>query len=167
MNAPSLRPRLAVRVRGAPLAGMAARETDPGPEGRPAVRDLLGQSAEAACERFGRPVVDRWTGGDRWLRFEGPDWSLRARARPRGSGGAARIRSWTVAFSKGFDTLGAALRALGLGDAAPGPETGELRLPLRDGAGRLHSLTASRRGARIHSVSAFDEPPDWEDPTAG
>ena len=141
---------------------MSAAETDTGQEPLLDLRDFLRASAEAAFERFGRPAVDRWVDGDRWLRFEGPGWSLRARARPLRKGGNARIRSWTVAFEDGFEGLGVALPALGLGSGSPPPAAGELRLPLRDGAGRLHSLTASERAGRIHAVSAFDEPPDWE-----
>ena len=127
----------------------------------PDLRDLVGTSAAAAIERLGRPTADRRVGPDRWLRFEGRGWSLRARARPRRPGGDARVRSWTVACESGFDTLADALRALGLADAASPPVPGELRLPLRDRDGRLHSLTAAERAGRIHAVSAFDEPPDW------
>ena len=125
------------------------------------LRDLLGAFADTARARFGPPAVDRRVGRDRWLRFEGAGWSLRVRARPRRTEEGARIRSWTVACERGFDTLGDALRAFSLDRAAPTPEGAELRLPLRDTAGRVHSLTASRRGGRIHAVSAFDEPPEW------
>ena len=126
------------------------------------VRDLLGARAEAALERFGQPVADRRAGRDRWLVFEGPGGSLRLRARPRRPGASARIRSWTATFRHGFDTLADALRALGLEEPAPPP--GVLRLPLRDAAGRVHSLTASTRDGRVRSVSGFDEPPEWDTP---
>lgn len=141
---------------------MSGTGTESGREPLLDLQDLLGASAEAAFERFGRPAADRRVGGDRWLRFEGPGWSLRARARPLRAGEDARIRSWTIAFEDGFEALAAALSALGLGGGFPDPAEGELRLPLRDGAGRLHSLTAAEREGRIRAVSAFDEPPDWE-----
>ena len=141
---------------------MAGGQTDAGREPLLDLRDFLGASTASAFERFGRPAVDRWSGGDRWLRFEGPGWSLRARARPLRTGEGARIRSWTFAFEEGFDALVAALHALGLAGGVPDLPEGELRLPLRDSAGRLHSLTASERDGRIHAVSAFDEAPDWE-----
>lgn len=126
------------------------------------LRDLLGATAEAAIARFGLPAADRRAGGDRWLVFRNSAWSLRLRARPRRAGGPARVRSWTVAWPAGFDTLGDALRAIGLPGSSTVPDSGALRLPLPDGAGRLHSLTASRREGRIRSISGFDEPPDWE-----
>ncbi|WP_420446981.1 hypothetical protein [Candidatus Palauibacter sp.] len=131
----------------------------------PDVRGLLGAPLEIAFERYGRAGADRVAGLDRWLRFEGPGWSLRLRARPGGDGGPARVRSWTAAFARGFDTMADAQRALGL----PTPKrpaataaSGDLRRPLRDEAGRVHSLTAVLRAGRIRSVSGFDEPPDWE-----
>lgn len=128
----------------------------------PDLRDLIGASAAVAIERLGHPTADRRVGPDRWLRFEGRGWSLRARARPRRPGGDARVRSWTVACERGFDTLADALRALGLADAARSAAPGELRLPLSDRGGGPHSLTAAERAGRIHAVSAFDEPPEWE-----
>ena len=67
-----------------------------------------------------------------------------------------------MACERGFDTLADALRALGLADATRSAAPGELRLPLSDRGGRPHSLTAAERAGRIHAVSAFDEPPDWE-----
>ena len=110
-------------------------------------------------------MADRMAGADRWLRFEGPDWSLRLRARCHRDGGPTRVRSWTAAFAQGFDTVAEALRALGLitsGSPAATAAIEDLRQPLRDEAGRVHSLTASVRDLRIRAVSGFDEPPDWE-----
>lgn len=127
----------------------------------PCVRDLLGQSVDAAFERYGRAAADRWAGEDRWLRFEAPHWTLRLRARPERVGGPALVRSWTAAFAGGFDTVPEALRALGLPPPEPSAGTEDLRRPLRDGAGRVHSLTLSVRQGRIRAASGFDEPPDW------
>ncbi|MDE2719933.1 hypothetical protein [Candidatus Palauibacter polyketidifaciens] len=128
----------------------------------PCVRDLLGQSVDAAFERYGRPETDRRAGEDRWLRFEAPNWTLRLRARPSGVGGPELVRSWTAAFAEGFDTVPEALRALGLPPAEPSAGTEDTRLPLRDGAGRVHSLTLSVRRGRIRAATGFDEPPDWD-----
>ncbi|WP_419163183.1 hypothetical protein [Candidatus Palauibacter sp.] len=130
------------------------------------MRDLIGEPADTASERFGRAIADRRVGEDRWLRFEGSDWSVRLRARSERPGAPARIRSWTVAFLHGFDTVEGAMRAAGLPPPASraGAGAGPLRLPLSDGAGRLHSLTASLRDGRIRSISGFDERPDWCDP---
>ncbi len=128
----------------------------------PCVRDLLGQSVDAAFERYGRPETDRRAGEDRWLRFEAPDWTLRLRARPGGAGGPALVRSWTAAFAEGFDTVPEALRALGLPPAEPSAGTEDTRRPLCDGAGRVHSLTLSVRRGRIRAATGFDEPPDWD-----
>ena len=132
------------------------------PETAPHVRDLLGQPVDAAFERFGRAAADRRSGEDRWLRFEASSWTLRLRARPNRVGGPALIRSWTAAFAAGFPTVPAALRALGLPSPEPSAGTEDLRLPLRDGAGRLHSLTLSTRHGRIRAATGFDEPPDWD-----
>lgn len=118
----------------------------------------------SALERFGAAAADRRAGADRWLRFEGPGWSMRLRARPRREGGAALIRSWTVAFAHGFETVAGAMRALGLPVPDLPTETvppGDLRQPLRDEAGRVHSLTAAVKAGRVRAVSGFDEPPDW------
>lgn len=131
----------------------------------PDVRGLLGAPAEAAFKRYGRAGADRRAGLDRWLRFEGPGWSLRLRARAGDDGGPARVRSWTAAFARGFDTMAEAQRALGLPTPERPPATaavGDLRQPLRDEAGRVHSLTAILGDGRIRAVSGFDEPPDWE-----
>lgn len=57
-----------------------------------------------------------------------------------------------------------ARRALGLPRAEPPAATaaaGDLRQPLHDEAGRVHSMTAALRAGRIRAVSGFDEPPDW------
>lgn len=128
----------------------------------PCVRDLLGQSVDAAFERYGRPETDRRAGEDRWLRFEAPSWTLRLRARPDRVGGPALVRSWTAAFADGFDTVTEALRALGLPSPEPSVGTADIRRPLRDGAGRVHSLTLSARRGRIRAATGFDEPPDWD-----
>ncbi len=127
----------------------------------PCVRDLLGQPVHAAFERYGRAAADRRSGDDRWLRFEAPDWTLRLRARPDRVGGPALVRSWTAAFAEGFETVPEALRALGLPRPEPSVGTDDIRRPLRDGAGRVHSLTLSVRRGRIHAATGFDEPPDW------
>ncbi|MYL07205.1 MAG: hypothetical protein F4012_10490 [Gemmatimonadales bacterium] len=127
----------------------------------PCVRDLLGQSVDAAFERYGCPAADRWSGDDRWLRFEAPNWTLRLRARPSGVGGPELVRSWTAAFAEGFDTVPEALRALGLPPAEPSAGSEDTRRPLRDGAGSVHSLTLSVRHGRIRAATGFDEPPDW------
>ena len=127
----------------------------------PQVRDLLGQPGDAAFERYGRAAADRRVGEDRWLRFEGSNWTLRLRARPGRIGGPALVRSWTAAFAEGFDTVREAWRALGLPPPEPAAGTAETRWPLRDGAGRVHSLTLSVRHGRIRAVTGFDEPPDW------
>lgn len=127
----------------------------------PDVGDLLGQSVDAAFERFGRAAADRRSGDDRWLRFEALDWTLRLRARPDRGGGPALVRSWTATFAEGFATVTEALRALGLPPPEPTAGTDDLRRPLRDGAGRVHSLTLSMRHGRIRAVTGFDEPPDW------
>lgn len=132
------------------------------PETAPHVRDLLGQPVDAAFERFGRAAADRRSGEDRWVRFEAPNWTLRLRARPNRVGGPALIRSWTTAFAEGFPTVPEALRALGLPSPEPSPRTEDVRLPLRDGAGRVHSLTLSARHDRIRAATGFDEPPDWD-----
>ena len=128
----------------------------------PCVRDLLGQSIDAAFERYGRPETDRRAGEDRWLRFEAPNWTLRLRARPDRVGGPALVRSWTAAFAEGFDAVPEALRALGLPPAEPPAGTEDIRRPLRDGAGRVHSLTLSVRRGRVRAATGFDEPPDWD-----
>ena len=127
----------------------------------PCVRDLLGQPVDAAFERYGRVAADRRAGADRWLRFEAPNWTLRLRARPDRIGGPALVRSWTAAFAGGFDTVPEALRALGLPPPEPSAGTEDIRRPLRDSAGRAHSLTLSVRHGRIRAASGFDEPPDW------
>ena len=130
----------------------------------PCVRDLLGQPVAAAIERYGRVAADRRAGEDRWLRFEVPNWTLRLRARPDRIGGPALVRSWTAAFAGGFDTVPEALRALGLTPPEPLEPSGgtdDIRRPLRDSAGRVHSLTLSVRHGRIRAASGFDEPPDW------
>lgn len=130
----------------------------------PEVRELLGAPVPIALGRFGRAVADRRVGEDRWLRFEGPGWSMRLRARPGKEGDAALIRSWTVAFAHGFNTVADAMGALGLPVPEPlaGTATlGDLRQPLRDEAGRVHSLTAAVRAGRVRAVSGFDESPDW------
>jgi hypothetical protein len=128
----------------------------------PRVRDLLGQSVDAAFERYGRPAMDRRVGEDRWLRFEARNWTLRLRARPARSGGPALIRSWTAAFARGFDTVPEVLRALGLPSPEPSAGKDDIRRPLRDRAGRLHSMTLSVRRGRIRAATGFDEPPDWD-----
>ncbi len=128
----------------------------------PRVQDLLGQSVDAAFERYGRATADRRVGEDRWLRFEAPDWTLRLRARPDGIGGPALVRSWTAVFAEGFDAVPEALHALGLPPPEPSAGTEELRRPLPDAAGRVHSLTLSERNGRIRSATGFDEPPDWD-----
>ena len=128
----------------------------------PHVRDLLGQSVDAALERYGRAAANRRTGDDRWLRFEAPNWTLRLRARRDRPGGPALVRSWTVAFEGGFDTVAEALGALGLPVPEPPSGTEDIRRPLRDGAGRVHSLTLSVRHGRIHAATGFDEPPEWD-----
>jgi len=128
----------------------------------PRVQDLLGQSVDAAFERYGRAAADRRAGEDRWVRFEAPDWTLRLRARPDGIGGPALVRSWTAAFADGFDTVPEALRALGLPPPEPSAGSEELRWPLRDATGRVHSLTLSMRSGRIRAATGFDEPPDWD-----
>lgn len=125
------------------------------------VRDLLGQSVDAAFERYGRPETDRRAGEDRWLRFAAPNWTLRLRARPDRVGGPELVRSWTADFAEGFDTVPEALRALGLPSPEPSVGTGDIRRPLRDGAGRVHSLTLSVRRGRIRAATGFDEPPEW------
>lgn len=128
----------------------------------PCVQDLLGQSTDTAFERYGRAAADRRVGEDRWLRFEAPDWTLRLRARPDRSGGPALVRSWTAVFAEGFDTVAEALYALGLPPPEPSAGTEDIRQPLRDGAGRVHSLTLSVRNGRIRTATGFDEPPDWD-----
>lgn len=128
----------------------------------PGVRDLLGQPVDAAVERYGRPETDRRAGEDRWLRFEAPNWTLRLRARPDGVGGPALVRSWTAAFAEGFDTVPEALRALGLPCREQSVGTEDIRRPLRDGTGRVHSLTLSVRRGRVRAATGFDEPPDWD-----
>ncbi|MDE2663182.1 MAG: hypothetical protein OXI39_09310 [Gemmatimonadota bacterium] len=128
----------------------------------PCVRDLLRQSVDVAFERYGCVAADRRSGDDRWLRFEAPNWTLRLRARPDRIGGPARIRSWTAAFAEGFATVPEALQALGLPPPEPSAGTKDVRLPLRDGAGRVHSLTLSVRHGRIRAATGFDEPPDWD-----
>ena len=128
----------------------------------PCVRDLLGQPVDAAFERYGRAAADRRVGGDRWLRFEALNWTLRLRARPDRIGGPALVRSWTAVFAEGFDTVPKALRALGLPPPEPSAGTQEIRRPLRDGAGRVHSLTLSVWHGRIRAATGFDEPPDWD-----
>lgn len=128
----------------------------------PCVRDLLGRPVDEAFERYGRPATDRRAGEDRWLRFEASSWTLRLRARPDRVGGAALVRSWTAAFADGFDTVPEALRALGLPSPEPSVGTDDIRRPLRDGAGRVHTLTLSLRRGRIRAATGFDEPPDWD-----
>ncbi|MXX77476.1 MAG: hypothetical protein F4Z33_00435 [Gemmatimonadales bacterium] len=128
----------------------------------PCVRDLLGQPVAAAFERYGRATADRRSGDDRWLRFEAPNWTLRLRARSDRVDGPALVRSWTAAFAEGFATVLEALRALGLPPPEPSVGMKDIRLPLRDGAGRVHSLTLSVRHGRIRAVTGFDEPPDWD-----
>ena len=143
---------------------MATTRNDEDTNGRgtaPCVRDLLGQSVDAAFERYGRAAADRRSGADRWLRFEAPNWTLRLRARPDRVGGPALVRSWTAAFAEGFHTAPEVLRALGLPLPDPPAGTEDFRLPLRDGAGRVHSLTLSVRHGRILAATGFDEPPDW------
>ncbi len=75
------------------------------------------------------------------------------------------VRSWTFGHADGFGTLLEALRALAL-PTVPARDCAveTLRMPLPDESGRIHTLTALKRGGRIVSVSAFDEPPEWLDP---
>lgn len=128
------------------------------------MRELLGAPVETAFERYGRAAADRRAGEDRWLRFRGPGWDLRLRARPGRDGGPALVRSWTAAFERGFDTLAEARCALGLPptESCAGTAAADLRQPLHDEAGRVHSMTAALRDGRIRAVSGFDEPPDWQ-----
>lgn len=125
------------------------------------MRGLLGETAESALERFGTAEVDRALGEDRWMVFEGAGWSLRLRARPERFGAHAVVRSWTVSFDRGFESLADALAALGLPEIGTGADPGSLRLPLTDARGRVHSLTADERAGRVRSITAFDEPPEW------
>lgn len=127
----------------------------------PDVSDLLGSTIDEAFARFGPAVADRRVGADRWLLFKSPSWTLRLRIRPCSDGGHAVVRSWTAHFAHGFDTVPSALHAMGLAPQEPSTEVGGLRLPLRDTAGRVHSLTASGSAGRVFAVSGFDEPPDW------
>lgn len=128
----------------------------------PGVQDLLGQSVDAALERYGHAAADRRAGEDRWLRFEAPHWTLRLRARPDRIGGPSVVRSWTAVFAEGFDTVPETLRALGLPPPEPSAGAEHIRQPLRDGAGRVYSLTLSVRNGRIRAATGFDEPPDWD-----
>ncbi len=142
------------------------RGTEEAPErgAAPDVGELLGAPVQTAFDRYGRAVADRMAGEDRWLRFEGPGWDLRLRARAAADGGTPCVRSWTATFARGFDTVSEARHALGLPAAerpTPGIGVEERRQPLRDGRGRVHSLTAAVRDGRVRAVSGFDEPPDW------
>jgi len=100
--------------------------------------------------------------------YEGDFGSLRVRVTPLGTGGEPCVRSWTLAFRPPAPTtLEAACKALGIRPAdevAPPPRSSTLlRRPLPNLAtGEIHSLTAVRREGAIRSVTAFDEPPDWE-----
>lgn len=146
------------------MAGSSEHRRPGESEAAPDVRELLRAPVETALERYGRAVADRTAGEDRWLRFRGPGWDLRLRARPDRDGGPALVRSWTAAFARGFDTVPEALRALGLTGSEPPAERaaiGNLRQPLHDAAGRVHSMTATVRDGKIRAVSGFDEAPDW------
>lgn len=127
----------------------------------PDVLDLLGATIDKVLARYGPAMADRTIGADQWLRFEGKRWTLRLRARPESVGGVAVVRSWTAAFAKGFATVPEALRALGLPSPKPPTRSGDLRQPLYDAAGCVHSLTVSLRDGRVRAVSGFDEMPDW------
>ncbi len=128
--------------------------------------------------RLGPPHVDRRVGGDRWLVYRAPSWSLRVRLRADAPETAGRARSWTLSFETGYPSLRQALDALGLEvaepgggglpgrDAEPPRREGLIRRVLADGE-TAHSLTATVRGGRIRGVTAFDEPPDWLDPAGG
>ncbi|MCG8466941.1 MAG: hypothetical protein MJB57_01835 [Gemmatimonadetes bacterium] len=116
--------------------------------------------------RLGRPVADRTSGADRWILYEGDGWSLRLRARASREGEDARVRSWTVTFDEGFETLSQACTALGLpavvAEEVARGDHASLRAPLSsDARGAVCSLTALRRDGRVRSVTVFDEAPDW------
>ena len=127
----------------------------------PDVRDLLGATIDEAFTRYGSARADRAVGADRWLRFEGKEWTLRVRARPQSVDGVAVIRSWTAVIEHRFGTVPEALRALGLPPPRPPVRIGDLRQPLYDSVGRVHSLTVHLKNGRVGAVSGFDEPPDW------
>ena len=127
---------------------------------------LIGETAAAATERLGRPAADRATGEDRWMLFEREGWTVRLRLSP--VGGGARVRSWTARHDRGFSTLEDACRALSLspapareGDLPAEPRLLRRALPA-PGGGTVHSLTAGVRAGLIRSLTAFDEPPDWD-----
>lgn len=143
------------------LPRMSQHESDAEGVLAPDVRDLLGATIDEAFTRYGPAIADRAVGADRWLRFDGKRWSLRLRARPESVDGVAVVRSWTAAIANGFATVPEALRALGLPPSRPPTGVGDLRQPLYDGTGRVHSLTVFLRDGQVRAVSGFDEPPDW------
>ncbi len=139
---------------------------------------LLGASEEALFVRLGAPGVDRRAGGERWLVYERADLSVRVRL-AAAEGGPHVVRSWTVTFDPGRASLEIACDAVGVtpapGDASDtiGPHVAPggaslIRRPLPDGASAAtRSLTARLRAGRIHSLTAFDEPPDWRRDPSG
>jgi len=161
----------------------------------PALAGLLESTVEVATARFGPATTERVLGQDRWVMYRGSGWSLRVRARQSSPGVPARVRSWTVAFEEGYESLADACEALGLRPVILGPRPPDvssaepcssaeprssaqlpsgaepptlLRCALRDDrSSRVHSLTASRGPGGIRSVTAFDEPPDWESEASG
>ncbi len=111
------------------------------------------------------PVTDRTRRGERWLVFELPDLSLRARCGETDEG--ERVASWTATFREPPATLRCAAERVGLWpelapDAAPPGSGPMIRRPLPSGDGdAVHSATAAVREGEIVQLTVFDEPPDW------
>ncbi len=130
---------------------------------------LLGQSLREAIARFGPARADQRTGTDRWLVFASPEWSLRIRLRPGPQDGSDfTIRSWTLSFTspRPIAPQGtvAVLAEIGLPEPPSHVARDAFRMPLAEQDGVINSLTIKVGPGGVLAVTAFDEPPDWEDP---
>jgi hypothetical protein len=132
--------------------------------------DILGRAiglpADALISALGEPVARRLTGDALWLVFEGLGRRLRVRCDAAREG--AEVASWTLSFDAGPATLREAAEPLGLWPQAVPDIAAELsegspilRAVAGAAEGRVHSLTVSAKGGRIHKVTLFDEPPEW------
>lgn len=147
----------------------------------PRLADLIGLPDPVLVARLGEPEAARTVAGAVWRTWSGPGWELRVRSAPpaaragapteaRGSPDVAerRVVSWSLLWSRGRETLRAAVEPLGLWPAA-GPDTRpeELDLPLarrgirrREGGPEISLTVGVSEGAFVR-VACFDEAPDW------